>query len=42
VGSMSNFGDLSGFVKFINTVYMLLGRLEIFGFIQIFLIRWWR
>ncbi len=42
VGSMDNYSGLSGFVKFVCTMYMLLGRLEIFGLIQLFLIKWWR
>ena len=42
VGSMSNFAEISPFVKYICTVLMLLGRLEIFGFIQLFLFWRWK
>ena len=39
-GSMNNFGGFPAAVKVLCTVLMLLGRLEIFGFLQLFLIRW--
>ncbi len=42
VGSMSTFADLPASFKFSNTLLMLLGRLEIFGLIQLFFIKWWR
>ena len=42
VGSMSNFSRLPVAVKFSNTLLMLFGRLEIFGLIQLFFIKWWR
>ena len=42
VGSMSNFADLPVLLKFNSTVLMLVGRLEIFGFIQLLFIRSWR
>ncbi|MEG1622101.1 MAG: TrkH family potassium uptake protein [Alistipes sp.] len=42
VGSMSNYADLPGMVKFSNSLLMLFGRLEIFGLIQLFFIKWWR
>lgn len=42
VGSLDNYGHLPAGVKFLCTLFMLLGRLEIFGFIQLFLIKWWR
>ncbi len=42
VGSMGTFATQPGPVKFIQTILMLLGRLEIFGFIQLFLIKWWK
>ena len=42
VGSMDNFSALPSGFKVANTLLMLLGRLEIFGLIQIFLIKWWR
>ncbi len=42
VGSMSNYAGLSSFVKIFSTLFMLLGRLEIFGLIQLFIIKWWK
>ncbi len=42
VGSMSNFSDLPAILKLTSTVLMLIGRLEIFGFIQLLFIRSWR
>ena len=42
VVSMSNFSRLPVAVKFSNTLLMLFGRLEIFGLIQLFFIKWWR
>lgn len=42
VGSMNNYGALPSAVKFSSTLFMLLGRLEIFGFIQLFVIKWWK
>lgn len=42
VGSMSNFSRLPAAVKLSNTLLMLFGRLEIFGLIQLFFIKWWR
>ncbi|MFI3263349.1 MAG: TrkH family potassium uptake protein [Rikenellaceae bacterium] len=42
VSSMSNFNSFSPTAKFICTILMLLGRLELFGFIQIFLMKSWR
>lgn len=41
VGSMSNFSSLPILAKFNCSVLMLLGRLEIFGLIQLFLLKWW-
>lgn len=41
VGSMSNYGHQPVAVKFLCTIYMLLGRLELYGFIQLFFIRRW-
>jgi trk system potassium uptake protein TrkH len=41
-GGFSSFAELSGGVKFSCTILMLLGRLEIFGLLQLFLLRWWR
>ena len=42
VGSMSNYADLPALLKFNSTMLMLVGRLEIFGFIQLLFIRSWR
>ncbi|MCC8019786.1 MAG: TrkH family potassium uptake protein [Rikenellaceae bacterium] len=42
VGSMANFSEVSPFVRFCSTVFMLLGKLEIFGLVQLFLIKWWK
>ena len=42
VGSMSNFSGLPTALKFTSTVLMLIGRLEIFGSIQLLFIRSWR
>ena len=42
VGSMSNFASLPMALKLQDTVLMLMGRLEIFGFIQLFFLKWWR
>ena len=42
VGSMSNFADLPAVLKLNTTLLMLVGRLEIFGFIQLLFIRSWR
>lgn len=42
VGSMDNFSALPTGFKLSNTLLMLLGRLEIFGLIQIFFIKWWK
>ena len=41
VGSMSNFGAMPDVMKISSSALMLLGRLEIFGLIQLFLIKWW-
>ncbi len=42
VGSMSNYAGLPAVLKFSLSALMLLGRLEIFGLIQLFFIKWWR
>ena len=42
VGTMDNYSALPAFVRLQSTLLMLLGRLEIFGFIQLFFIKWWR
>jgi trk system potassium uptake protein TrkH len=41
VGSVLNYSSMPVMVKFTDTLLMLFGRLEIFGLIQIFLIKWW-
>ncbi len=42
VGSMNNYSAIPSAYKCVLTFLMLLGRLEIFGLIQLFLIKWWR
>lgn len=42
VGSMNNFAEIPAILKLQDTVLMLMGRLEIFGFIQLLFIKWWR
>lgn len=42
VGSLNNYAGLPGMLKFSNSLLMLFGRLEIFGLIQLFFIKWWR
>lgn len=42
VGSMENYSTLPATFKISNSLLMLLGRLEIFGLIQLFFIKWWR
>lgn len=42
VGSMENFSAMPVIVKIASTLQMLLGRLEIFGLLQFFLMKWWR
>ena len=42
VGSMDNFSSVPGVFKISSSLLMLLGRLEIFGLIQLFFIKWWR
>ena len=42
VGSMDNYGALPGVLKLFDALLMLLGRLEIFGLIQLFFMKWWR
>lgn len=41
VGSMSSFAAMPDVMKISSSALMLLGRLEIFGLIQLFLIKWW-
>lgn len=42
VGSMGNFAQIPSILKIQNSFLMLMGRLEIFGFIQLFFLKWWR
>ncbi len=42
VSSLGNYGGLPDPVKFISTLLMLIGRLEIFGFLQILFFKSWR
>jgi len=42
VGSMNTYADLPGMLKLFDSLLMLFGRLEIFGLIQLFFIKWWR
>jgi trk system potassium uptake protein len=42
VGSVNNYSELPDMVKIILSLNMLLGRLEIFGFISLFFIRSWK
>lgn len=42
VGSLDNYADLPAVLKLNSTLLMLMGRLEIFGFIQLLFIRSWR
>ncbi len=42
VGSLDNYASLPVVVKCFLTLLMLLGRLEIFGLIQLFFLKWWR
>lgn len=42
VGSMGNFANIPAILKLQNSLLMLMGRLEIFGFIQLFFLKWWR
>lgn len=42
VGTLSNYSLLPAVVKVTLSLMMLFGRLEIFGLIQLFFIRWWK
>lgn len=42
VGSMNNYSALPTVVKLTNSILMLFGRLEIFGVIQLCMIKWWK
>ena len=41
-GSLNNYADMPSFLKVQGSILMLMGRLEIFGFIQFLFIRMWR
>ncbi|MDO5487683.1 MAG: TrkH family potassium uptake protein [Rikenellaceae bacterium] len=42
VGTMDNYSWMPAILKMNQTLLMMFGRLEIFGLIQLFFIRWWR
>lgn len=42
IGSMDNYAAMPGLFKFSGSMLMLFGRLEIFGLIQLFFIKWWK
>ncbi|MBO5893876.1 MAG: TrkH family potassium uptake protein [Alistipes sp.] len=42
VGTMDNYSQLPAVLKLNLSIMMLFGRLEIFGLIQLFFIRWWK
>ena len=42
VGTMDNYSSMPAILKMNQTLLMMFGRLEIFGLIQLFFIRWWR
>ena len=42
VGSLDNFSGIGTVAKYICTILMLMGRLEIFGLVQLFLLKWWK
>ena len=42
VGTMDNYSAMPAVVKMTLSFIMLFGRLEIFGLIQLFFIRWWK
>ncbi len=42
VGSMSNFSTMPVVMKGVDSLLMLFGRLEIFGLIQLFMMKWWK
>lgn len=41
IGSLDNFSAMPVVVKFMSTLQMLLGRLEIFGLLHFFTMKWW-
>ncbi|MFI3330323.1 MAG: TrkH family potassium uptake protein [Rikenellaceae bacterium] len=42
IGTLDNYGSLPLTIRASSTILMLLGRLEIFGLIQLFVIKWWK
>ena len=42
IGGFDNYAALPGGVRLFSTLLMLLGRLEIFGLVQLFLLKWWK
>ncbi len=42
VGTAADYAHISPGIKAFCTLFMLLGRLEIFGLIQLFMLKWWR
>ena len=42
VGSLENYAQMPIVLKVQASLLMLMGRLEIFGFIQLFFLKWWR
>ena len=42
VGSVADFSHITPPLKTFCTLFMLLGRLEIFGLMQLFMMKWWR
>ena len=42
IGSLDNYSELPAMLKLCSTLLMLIGRVEIFGFIQLLFIRHWR
>lgn len=42
VGSMNNYSTMPMLFKYTESLLMLLGRLEIFGLIQLFFLKWWK
>ncbi len=42
VGTMDNYAAMPSIVKLNLSLIMLFGRLEIFGLVQLFFIRWWK
>ena len=42
IGGFGNFATIAPGARFVCTLLMLLGRLEIFGLLQLFLLKWWK